>query len=61
MGVSEGFGVCFTDPISGSYNQGYNRVLRYELDKKFGEGAIDKVFAESREQSEEDLHSAKRR
>jgi hypothetical protein len=61
VGVSEGFGVCFVDPASTSFDRGYNEVLRSELDKRFGPAAIDKVFTESREQSEEDLRAAKRR
>lgn len=59
--VSEGFGVCFVDSVNNSFNQGYNKALGSELAKRFGPAAIERIFAESREQSEEDLYSAKRR
>jgi hypothetical protein len=59
VGVSDGFGVCFVTKTSMSFDDGYNEVLTAELDRRHGSGALDALFAEARQQSEESLWKAK--
>jgi hypothetical protein len=58
-GVSDGFGVCFVDATSKSFDDGYNSVLIAEIDRRHGTGAFQSVLTESRQQSEESLWAAK--
>jgi hypothetical protein len=60
IAVSDGFGVCFVDAKSASYDRGYNEVLAAEIDRRHGPGALEAVFADARKQSEETLGDAKR-
>ena len=59
VGINEGFGICFVTKASMSFDDGYNEVLASEMDRRYGEGAFEAVFAESRQQSEEALWAAK--
>ena len=59
VGVSDGFGVCFVSARSVSFDMGYNAVLAEEVNRRYGPGAFEAVFAESRQQSEEALWAAK--
>lgn len=57
--VSDGFGVCFVTASSMSFDDGYNAVLAAEIDRRHGSGAFRAVFAESRQQTEDALWTAK--
>ena len=59
VGVSDGFGVCFTSTRAVSFDMGYNAVLAAEVNQRQGAGTFEAVFAESRQQSEEALWAAK--
>ena len=59
VGVSDGFGVCFTSARAVSFDMGYNAVLSAEVNQRHGAGAFEAVFAESRQQSEEALWATK--
>lgn len=53
--ISDGFGVCFVSIAKLSFDDGYNEVLAAELDRRHGRGALNALFAEARQQSEESL------
>jgi hypothetical protein len=55
VGVSDGFGVCFVTASSLAFDDGYNRVLVAEINRRYGSGAFEALLAEARQQSEEAL------
>ncbi|MBM4069739.1 MAG: hypothetical protein FJ271_12425 [Planctomycetes bacterium] len=57
--VNEGFGICFVDTSSRSFDEGYNNVLVAEIERRHGSGAFESLLKESRSQSEESLWDAK--
>ncbi|MHB1426967.1 MAG: hypothetical protein ACYC3I_27750 [Gemmataceae bacterium] len=59
VGVSDGFGVCFVTASGLSFDDGYNNALAAEINRCYGAGAFEVVFAESRSQSEETLGAAR--
>lgn len=59
MAASDGFGICFVTESGMSFDDGYNRVLAAEIDRRYAPGAIEALFAESRRQSEEALWQAR--
>ena len=59
VSVSDGFGVCFVTASSRSFDAGYNSVLSAEINRCFGDGALEAIFVESRRQTEETLYAAR--
>jgi hypothetical protein len=59
VSVSDGFGVCLVTESSTSFDDGYNLVLAAEIDRRYGSGAFEAVFTESRRQSEKALWAAR--
>lgn len=59
VGVNEGFGVCFVTVSKESFDDGYNAILKAEIDRRHGSGAFEAVFRESRQEPEEALWAAK--
>jgi len=58
VGVSAGFGVCFTSD-SEHFDDGYNSALAAEIDRRHGTGAFDGLFNEARQRTQETLWAAK--
>jgi hypothetical protein len=60
VGVNDRFGRCMVTESQVSFDDGYNATLAAEINRRYGDGAFEAVFSESRRQSEEALWDAKR-